>query len=98
MHPLQDLLQSECSDSDTFGQALEVILGDRAITQKQFANDMGYSESVISRVIKMNHLPGWVNYEQILKITRELDCTDEELAKIIIAFICTIMKKRGLGI
>ncbi|GEM_PF-4210583 len=96
MHRIHKMLRDECISKDSFGQVLDIILGDKFITQSQFAQLIGYSDSVVSRLINKNHLPRWVDYHQVIKIAETLDCSEQELGYLIIAFICTLTKIRGL--
>ncbi|QPC81299.1 helix-turn-helix domain-containing protein [Phototrophicus methaneseepsis] len=97
MHRIQKLLQDECVDVLSFGDALSDILYEKDLTQSMFAQQIGYSDSVVSRLITKPSLPRWVNYQQIARIAHILECTESQTGRLVAAFICTVMKMQGLN-
>ena len=96
MHKLHQFLLDECNGVYNFGEVLSDLLYENSFSQSYFAEQIGYSDAVVSRLITKSQLPRWVNYQQLKKITQILKCNERQTGKLVAAFICTVMRTQGL--
>jgi len=93
---INKVLCEECRKTWRFGEILSDVLAEKKLTQADFAQQMNYTESVVSRLINAQRLPRWVDTREIKRVTHQIHCSDAQLGKLIVAFICDTIRDRGL--
>ena len=92
----------DCEDpySPTFGDTLDDLLHELRVSQKQLVEKLKtvslyWSDSTVSRLIN-NQLPNNLKAQEVRKVAEALDCTTEQLAKLMVAFCCYKLTEWGI--
>ncbi|MEO8391791.1 MAG: hypothetical protein ABI700_02260 [Chloroflexota bacterium] len=79
-----------------FGEVLGDVLSEQRLSQKEFASLVSYHDSVVSRLINNPQLPRWVDFREVKRMTLRIGCTEAQVGKLIVSFICDSLRGKGL--
>src|SRR5476651_1143055 len=84
-----------CRKSQSFGSNLYNLLIEQNVSQKELAYQTHRSKSDVSRLIN-DEISEKMRVEEVEQIAVALKCDDVQLAKLVRAFVCHVLRGRGL--
>lgn len=88
-------VSKSCAQVDSFGEVLDSIRQQRRLRQDQIAVLISCSPAEVSRLIH-NKLPKYLTLTEVHQMASLLNCSREELVRLINAFVCYLLFNHGV--
>ncbi len=97
---LRQVSQEDCNLTLSFGETLDDLLAESAISQKILvfklrAVGLNWTDNKVSRLIN-NELPNNLKAQEVRKIGEALNCDTERLARLFVAYTCHKLTEWGV--
>lgn len=90
-----ELLGNLPDDCEEFGEVLRQIREDKDLTLEEAADRLFMTVATLSRW-ETQAPPKELQFVEVRSITERLACTEEEKFRLLQAFICSVLKSRGV--
>ncbi len=97
---LQQVSREDCDLALSFGETLDDILAESAMSQKILvfrlkAVGLNWTDNKVSRLIN-NDLPNNLKAQEVRKIGEALNCDTERFARLMVAYTCHKLTEWGI--